>query len=106
MAFNLSMALALLGAFLGGVIGAWLSDYTKHGGNVAWHFANGLITISSWAWLTKCSTVSLLITSTLWDLAYVIAFTGTLYFLVGNELSRIQLLGILFSIVGLFLINR
>lgn len=98
--------LALLLTALGGLTGAWLSDHSKHGGHWAWLYLTGAISVGSWAWLTKCATTPLAVTSAIWDVVYTVTFSGTLFCLTRAEVTNIQVIGVLFVLVGTFLLGR
>ena len=91
---------------LGAILGAVVSQYTKNGGHWAWHFVNGSITISTWAWLTKCSALPLMVTSVIWDIIYTVTWTATMYLVAGDEIGTTQLVGVVIILIGLFLLGR
>jgi|ERR1035437_9892538 hypothetical protein len=100
------MVLAATLCAVGALCGALLSEYTRHEGHWAWHYVNGILTIGSWAWMTKCSTMPLMLTSAVWDVTYTTVFTVTLFVLTRNELSGTQIAGAAVTVVGLFLLSR
>ena len=91
---------------LAGTLGAVLSAYVRRGGHWLTYYIAGMLSIATWAWLAKRSTLPLMLTSTIWDIVYSITFTGSMYFIDIEPISRAQLFGVVLVSIGLLLIGK
>lgn len=91
---------------ISGIMGASISKAMKLHVPWAtfWYYGVGFLSITSWIWMTKRSPYNLLVTSLVWDVVYVGAWTMTTIWM-GEAASHWQIGGAVLIFLGLMLLN-
>ena len=103
---TLQVILAYSLTILGGISGALMSVKTAKSQYWWVQYLNGALLTTSWLWVIHVAKTPILITSVIWDVFYTGTFTLVLFMVAGHEVDRVQSVGVLIVLVGLFLLGK